>query len=146
MLDRAYGGSGGMGFGNSIDSILGNDILDADGCDGSKCEEIENLIPEYGWVAVQEALLNVLLDDKRRISDYEVAAQVFWGASLDGRDICINNVIALLCHRLPNEEGCSENNLAWSIVTKLKNVGYLSDYCPLQDEEVIQARILLGIV
>ena len=135
-----------MGLSGVLDSILSNDALDSGECEESKCGEIEKLIPEYGWEAIQETTINILLDDQRRISDYDVAAQVFWGASLDNRNICINKVIALLYYRLMKNENSNENNLAWSIVTKLKKIDYLSDYDPLKDEEIIQERIRLGIV
>ena len=58
-----------------------------------------------------------------------------WGAALDGRDLPADRVIALLYHRLDPGDG-GENNLAWSITSKLKRVGYLSDYDPLQDAAV----------
>jgi hypothetical protein len=126
-----------------VNSILENDYLDSDEHDGSKCESIEDLIPQYGWEAVQEILINILLDDGRKIEDYLVAAAVFWGAVCECEDISpINKVIALLYHRLPHDE--NSNNLAWSITHNLKKVGYLSDYDPLNDPEVITEARRLG--
>ena len=57
------------------------------------------------------------------------------GAALDGRQIQINKLIALLHHRF-DPRGDAEDNLVWSITCKLKNVGYLSDYEPLNDPGV----------
>ena len=129
-----------------IDAILSNDALDSDDCEESKCGLIEEeLIPQYGWEAVREAMIRVLLDDSRRAQDYEATAAVFWGAVLDCRDVPVNEVIALLYHRLPHDDGSSENNLAWSITCNLKNVDYLSEYDPLEDPEVFQAGWRLGI-
>ena len=48
-----------------------------------------------------------------------------------------NKVIAHLCHRFI-AAGNNEDNLAWSIVSKLKGKDYLSDYDPLRDAEVIE--------
>jgi hypothetical protein len=126
---------------NAINLILENDFLDSDECEESKCENIEALIPLYGWEAVQEILLRILLGNERKIHDYEVAAQVFWGAVLDCRDISpINKIIALLYYRLVNGGNCSEDifNLAWSITRNLKKVDYLSEYDPLDDLEIIE--------
>jgi hypothetical protein len=134
-----------MSLKDIVYSILSNDSLDSDKCEESKCLEIEKLILEYSWEAMQEIMIDILLDDQRRISDYEVVAQVFWGASLDDRDVCINKVIALLYYRLPKDKNSSENNLTWSITSRLKKVDYLSDYDPMKDEEIIQERIHLGI-
>ena len=122
-----------------INSILADDSLDSEECEKSKCEAIEMLIPAYGWDTVQDALLLILIDSERRTRDYEVAAEVFWGAILDQRKITsANKVIALLYSRLQKDEGSFENNLAWSIASSLKGYGYLSDYDPLKDHEVIE--------
>ena len=122
-----------------INSILADDSRDSDECEESKCEAIEDLIPSYGWEAVLKVLLNVLLDDERRTRDYEVAAEVFWGAALDNRDLSPENkVIALLYYRLPKDKNNYENNLVWSIASRLKHVDYLSDYEPLKDGGVIE--------
>ena len=127
-----------MDLAAEINRILSNDSLDSDECEESKCETIEGLIPLHGWEAVQGVLLNILLDDERDVRDYEVAAEVFWGAILDKRLIHPQNrVIALLYHRLQIDTN-SENNLVWSIVCKLKNVDYLSDYNPLNDQAIAE--------
>ncbi len=122
-----------------INSILADDSLDSEECEKSKCEAIEMLIHAYGWDAVQDALLLILINNERRTRDYEVAAEVFWGAILDQRKITsANKVIALLYRRLQKDEGSFENNLAWSIASSLKGYSYLSDYDPLKDHEVIE--------
>ena len=119
-----------------IRKILDNDALDVDDCESTKCEEIEHLIEVYGWEVIQSALVEMLSDICLNIEDYDVIAQVFWGAVLDKRTIDINNVIALLYLRLP--DGSDLENLIWSITERLKGVGYLSDYEPLEDPAVIK--------
>ena len=66
-----------MSVSSMVDSILGNDTLDFAECEDSKCQEIEKLIFEYGWGAVQEVMINILLDGKKQAADYEVIAEVF---------------------------------------------------------------------
>ena len=121
-----------------IDQILKNDALDEDDYpeDTCKVEEIEKVNQHYSWKEIEHLLIDMLLED-RRVKDYQTIAAVIWGACLDKRDFTNRNkIIALLYKRLPNDEDSIENNLAWSIVTKLKNVGYLSDYDPLEDPMV----------
>ena len=124
---------------DKVNLILADDYLDSEECEESKCEKIETLISLYGWNAVQKTIMNVLEDGKRTLFDCQVAAEVFWGAILDKRDISnANRVIALLYHRLQNDEPNSENDLAWSIVCKLKDLDYLSKYNPLEDPEIVR--------
>lgn len=64
----------------------------------------------------------------------------FGGAVLDKRGLEKDRIIALLYHRL----GATEHNLVWSITAKLKDVGYLSEYNPFDDQGVItEMRTLL---
>lgn len=122
----------------NIEAILADDSIDDESCEDSKCERIELLIDHTGWDTIRDAILQVLTE-KRRIRDYEVAAEVLWGAVLDGRELPSNRVIGLLYYRF-DPLGKSENNLVWSITSKLKGVDYLSDYNPLQDPK-IQAEL-----
>lgn len=103
----------------------------------SRAEMIEGLVPKFGWDAIHDYLIELLSDDKTSMDSREVIAQVFWGAALDGLKIESNKLIALLYTKLPNNQNSSENNLAWSIVCKLKKVNYLSDYKPLLDPEIM---------
>jgi hypothetical protein len=66
------------------------------------------------------------------VDDRMTVAAVFWGAVLDHLPVNADRLIALLYKRLPADEGSSENNLAWSITSKLKGKGYLSRYDPLE--------------
>lgn len=119
----------------ALDQLLAEP--ETDDAENSKCEEIEErLIPKFGWEAVREAVIEVLESDRSQ-SDYEVAAEVFWGAALDKRDLPVNKVIALLYYRF-DQHGTDENNLVWSIASTLKKVDYLSEYEPLKDVEVLR--------
>lgn len=118
-----------------IDAVLADDTLDHASSDDSKCERIERLIGVIGWAAVRDNILAILADAGRRRRDHEVAAEVIWGAALDGREMSADRVIALLCNRF-DPDGDSEDNLVWSIVSKLKGLDYLSEYQPLQDPGV----------
>jgi hypothetical protein len=59
----------------------------------SKAEVIEELIPVLGWEAVRDYLFNVLRDDRRQDA-WRIAADVFWGAVLDGRKLPADELIA----------------------------------------------------
>ena len=113
--------------------------------DEGKYECIEKLIDVWGWNEVQNVLISILMDNGRRAMDWYVITQVFWGAVLDQRTIDKNTVIALLYHRVPNDNGSDENNLVWSITSKLKGVGYLSEYNPMNDPIIIAEKKRLGI-
>lgn len=118
-----------------VEEVLANDALEVE--DGpSKCEVIEELLAELGWSVVLNHLLAVLRQPDRRPLDWDTAAEVLWGAALDGRPMPIDIVVAHLCHRW--SPGRDENNLAWSIISKLKRVGYLSEYDPLADAGVLR--------
>jgi hypothetical protein len=123
-----------------IKEILSTDALDDESCDDSKCEAIERLIETAGWSAVRDSILALLGDAARPRRDHEVAAEVLWGAVLDRRELPADRVIALLHHRF-DPCGDSEDNLVWSITSKLKGLDYLSDYQPLQDPAV-QAELV----
>lgn len=117
-----------------VEAILADDRLEDEATDDSKCERIEGLIPEAGWEAVLTSVLGIL-SAERRVADYRVAAEVLWGAVLDRRDVPADRVIALLYHRL-DPGGDDEDDLVWSITSRLKGVGYLSEYEPLRDPAV----------
>ena len=133
-----------MDIKSQIYNIFANDALAADDGESSKCEEIENLISVYGWDFVQTTLLQMLDNPQLDVSEYDVIAQVFWGAVLDKRDIDKNKTIALLYKRLPpvsevGESYCEHlDNLIWSITHRLKSVGYLSEYDPLKDPDILE--------
>ena len=126
-----------------VEEIFANDALNAD--DGpSKCEVLEEMLPELGWSVVLEHLLAILRQPDRRPSDWDTAAEVLWGAALDGRPMPVDVVVAHLCHRWwgPAQP---ENNLAWSIISKLKQVDYLSEYDPLADAGVLRELARLQV-
>lgn len=122
---------------HQISRIFADDTLDAPESSTGKCEEIERLIGS-NWQAVQQMLWAILAKRQSRPADC-AAAQVFWGAALDRREIAADKTIALLCRRFPvNSCSADDENLKWSIICKLKGVGYLSSYEPQRDAGVIE--------
>jgi hypothetical protein len=117
-----------------VAAILGDAALDteADPRDSSRVEELENLVPAVGWAALEKEML-ALFSDHEDEDHWRVAAEVLWGAALDGRELHVDRVIAHLYFRFPPDD-----NLAWSITTKLKHLDYLSPYDPMSDLGVIR--------
>lgn len=121
---------------NRISQILEDDSLDLENSDLSKCEVIEQLIPELGWLTVYAEMISILEDQNQCPRNWHTAAEVLWGAVLDKRDLSeTGKLIALLYLRLGNSDG--DENLAWSITSELKGVSYLSSYDPMKDPEVV---------
>jgi hypothetical protein len=121
-------------------------LLEALRTDGDSREEaVERVAADAGWPSVAEAFLAVLGDDNLDFEDWTAAANTLWGVVLDQREVDADRAIALLYWRF-DPQGDAENNLVWSITSKLKNVGYLSRYEPLQDPGVVRelARIKSG--
>ena len=122
-----------------VQALLDDDRLDDEDYPESRTELIEEIIEQCGWEPVQDHLIAVLKDASAPYRDWQSAADVFYGAASDGHSISSDLVIALLYKRLEPDEHSSENNLAWSIVCKLKGVGYNSDYDPMTDPAIIAA-------
>lgn len=118
-----------------IDALLADPRLNDDGSDPTRAEAVERLFEEFGWEAVRDVMFAVLRDD-RRAGDWRAAADFFWGAVLDRRDLSADELIAWLYHRF-DPDGTDEDNQVWSIASELKGVDYLSDYQPLQDPGVL---------
>jgi hypothetical protein len=118
-------------------AILDDPALDEAEDTGSKAECIEALIEEHGWDALLACLCG-LLHRGNETTDWLAIADVFWGATLDKRPMPADAVIALLYGRFQRAGVCDEHsgNLLWSITSRLKGVGYLSDYEPLHDSGV----------
>jgi hypothetical protein len=119
-----------------IHEILADRRLDDEMSELTKAEAIEGLIAECGWQPVCDCMLEVLRDDEQR-AHWRVAADLFWGATLDGRPLPADELIAWLYHRF-DPKGDAEDNLVWSITSNLKRVGYLSGYQPLRDPDVLR--------
>jgi hypothetical protein len=118
-----------------INEILADHRFDDESSDPTKAEAIEGLIDEFGWEDVRDCMLDVLRDDHLE-AHWRTAAHVFWGAVLDRRELPADELIAWLYHRF-DPAGRTEDNDVWSITSKLKGVGYLSQYQPLQDPGVL---------
>lgn len=123
-----------------------SDLKAAFGKDDAEDIAQEELIPKYGWAYIQQALLQILLEDGNTEETYSAVADVFWGAVLSGERIRKNSVVALLYHRLGNEEAPYENNVIWSITANLYNLDYAdSEYNPLKDEKILKKLAFYGI-
>ena len=106
----------------------------------------ETILPQYDWNDVQEALINILLDNNRKDKDYETVAEIIWEAVLDGKPVKKTPVVGLLYYRLGNKEAPYENNLIWSIATKLYDLDYAnSEFNPLKDPEILRVLSDYGI-
>ncbi len=121
-----------MTLSKKIDAILSDPQRGLE--DFEDVEAIAALIPRYGWEVVRDAMLDLLVADDRPEDDYYLAASVIW-CEMDKHPVPADRVIALLYHRF-DPLGDQENNLVWSITSKLRGVGYLSDYEPLKDPKV----------
>jgi hypothetical protein len=115
-------------------ALIGDHSLAAAAADTSRVETIEALIEECGWEKILPLIIGLLEGDDRD-DHWAVAAQLLWGAALGQRSMPIDRVIALLYFRF-DPDGEDEDNLVWSITSKLKGVDYLSDYNPLKDAGV----------
>ena len=97
-------------------------------------EQLQPLIDEFGWTAVCDGVFEAL--ESKETAIWRTAAAAVWGAALDKREMDAHRAIALVYFRLdPNKPG-EEDNLAWSIASKLKGVDYLSSYDPRLDPPI----------
>ena len=113
------------------------DAIFARASDEDAQDQIDALITPGSWPLVCEHVLAVLEDPQRSRAEWELAAAVMWGACCDERPLPVDRTIALVYARLPADADSSESNLAWSIASKLKRVGYLSEYDPLRDPHIV---------
>lgn len=101
------------------------------------------IVPEEGWDAVQAALFQILLDDRRTKDAYTVVSQVFWSAVLDRLPVERDKAVALLNYRLNPIGRPYEDNLTWSITCELYHLDYAeSEYNAFRDENI--RNILAG--
>ena len=118
-----------------VDALLQSIIRDDS--EETPLEDFEPLIDEVGWPAVCGQLLAILEDAHQSDDQWLAVAAVFWGAVLDHRPVPDNRLIALLYARLSLDPHSTENNLAWSMVVRLRGISYLSEYDPLTDPKVL---------
>jgi|SRR5262245_32184356 len=95
-------------------------------------EQLQPLIDEFGWAAVCDGIFKAL--ESKETAIWHTAAAAIWGAALDKREMDAHRAIALVYFRL--DKPGEEDNLAWSIASKLKGVGYLSSYDPRLDPPI----------
>ena len=121
-----------MSLSEAISAILADIPLDddLDPRDSSRGEELAKLVHAHGWQALELEMLDVLLNSSN-LDHWNVAAGFFWGTVLDQRPDPADRKIAHLCYRFPPSD-----NLVWSIIVKLKELPYDSDYDPLRDPAV----------
>ena len=106
----------------------------------------EEIIPKYGWEYVQQALFSILLDDTLPEQMYENAANVIFGAVLDGRKIKKKTTIGLLYYRLGDVNYPNDDNTIWSITSNLYGLDYCNSYYnPLKDEKILNKLASYGI-
>ena len=127
-------------------TLLIKNLNDAFRSEGAIEYVSETILPQYDWNDVQEALINILLDNNRKDRDYETVAEIIWEAVLDGKPVKKTPVVGLLYYRLGNKEAPYENNLIWSIATKLYDLDYAnSEFNPLKDPEILRVLSDYGI-
>ncbi len=121
-----------------INEILKMDIDDNDLLDFSRSDLIYRfLVEEYGWADVQQSLFQALMEERPK-KDYSTIAQTFWDAILDGLDVDNDKTVALINYRCNPYDSPYEDNLAWSITSKLYNLDYAdSEYNAFRDDKVI---------
>jgi hypothetical protein len=113
-------------------------------------DAIARLAAEFDWRQLTSGLIRILQQEPQR-HWYDATAALYW-FQCDGHlqlPCEPSYLIALLydcLQRHPSlggrqEEGECEN-LVWSIVHTLKGVGYLSDYDPLDDPDVLKHDIV----
>ncbi len=106
----------------------------------------EQIIPNYGWEYVQQALFAILLDDNSSAAQHVAVADVFWNAVLEKQKIRKTTTIALLYYRLGNINAPYENNTIWSIASSLLDLDYANtEYNPLKDERIIKRLAFYGL-
>lgn len=106
----------------------------------------EKILSQFSWNEVQDALIYILLDDNHEDKDYETLAEIIWEAVLDGRTVKKAILVGLLYYRLGKKEAPYENNLIWSITTKLYNLDYSnSEFNPLMDPNILDTLSEYGI-
>ena len=111
---------------------------------------VDRLAVEFGWRGLTSGLIHILEQDSLRGHWYDATAGLFW-LQLDNHLELPRErtyLVAVLYDCLlrdptlgsREDEGQCEN-LVWSIVHELMGVGYLSDYDPMKDPEVLKHEI-----
>ncbi|MBR6172998.1 MAG: hypothetical protein IKQ49_07490 [Eubacterium sp.] len=83
-------------------------------------------------------MLQALVDERKK-DEYSVIAQTFWEAAEDELNIDADRTIALINYRCNPFDKPFEDNLAWSITSKLYGLDYAdSEYNAFRDEKLLK--------
>lgn len=123
-----------MNVANQLEELLADDRFRDESTDCDLNDAVIVLAQEFGWLAVDTAMLDVLRDEAQSSHWYDVVACLF-GTDCHERQLPCEPayLIALLydclklCPKLgvPGMELEATDNLVWSITHNLKQVGYL---------------------
>ncbi|SDY25634.1 hypothetical protein [Lysobacter enzymogenes] len=128
--------------------LLEAELADPDGYE--LCEAVEALVERIGWPTPLAEAMTILADDGLRRFWRQAMAVAFWAQ--DPGEVRIPpggdalDCVARLYFCLEREPALDEN-LAWSLASRLKGVSYLSDWNPLLDPQVClrMASMRLGL-
>jgi len=132
-------------------ALLSDPRFNDDSVDDDLNVAVASLASEVGWQPVLNAMLEILRDSSLTNHWYDVVACLF-GCDCHTLPLPCDRpyLTALLydCLRIRPDLGVDgrdpgdTDNLVWSIVHNLKGVGYMSDYDPKADPEVLQHQIV----
>lgn len=99
----------------------------------------DRLINESGWATFRDAIIEIM-EDEEYARLWEATINLVYSGMPD-EDVLedSNYFIALMyacLQRHPGENYHQYENTVWSVVIRLKKVGYNSDYDPLQDPQI----------
>lgn len=128
--------------------LLEAELADPDGFE--LYDAVQALVERIGWPTPLAEAMAILADDGLRGFWHQAMPVVFWAQARDETRIppggdaldCIARLYVCL-----EREPKLDENLAWSIASRLKGVSYLSDWNPLLDRQVClrMASMRLGL-
>ncbi|MCP3926438.1 MAG: hypothetical protein GY714_28080 [Desulfobacterales bacterium] len=113
-------------------------------------EEIEKIAAEYGYSELILASLEILKNQSQSKCWYLAACVISWfvedKVSLPCKWVYLVAVLYVCLERVPvlDVSGPADGeNLVWSIASTVAGVGYMSDWEPLKDKEVVKRMKLI---
>jgi len=107
-------------------------------------ESVEKIVNDYGSDAVLISLLEILNDESNKKYWYLAASIVSWlvddDVELPFEWTYLVASLYVCLERLPDlgmSGSADGTNLVWSIAHAVKKVGYLDDWNPLEDSEIL---------